>query len=140
MIGYMGTVFVVYVDMDDAKTVTKLWSDRAVRKKRGKAETKIYQDLSELERDLKAGKVDMAIMVANEFVDLRNRAPSNPSCCRRGRRNSTRNCISSSGRTARRQVREGPCENKTFVLQKRGSTPSFTGSALDDAPDERGRS
>ncbi len=77
MIGYMATVF-VDVDMDDAKVVTKLWSDLVVRKKRGRAETKIYQDLPELERDLKAGKVDMAIMVSNDFVELRNRAPLEP--------------------------------------------------------------
>jgi phosphonate transport system substrate-binding protein len=74
MIGYMASVF-VDVDMDDARVVTKLWSDLVVRKKSGKAETTIYQDLSVLERDLKAGKVDMAILVANEFMELRNRAP-----------------------------------------------------------------
>ncbi|HWR89397.1 MAG TPA: PhnD/SsuA/transferrin family substrate-binding protein [Dissulfurispiraceae bacterium] len=77
MIGYMATVF-VDVDMDDAKVVTKLWSDMVVRKKRGRAETKVYQDLPELERDLKAGKVDMAIMVSNDFVELRNRVPIEP--------------------------------------------------------------
>jgi len=77
VIGYSFRVF-VDVDMDDARVVTKLWSDMVVKKRGGKAETKIYYDLSEMERDLKAKKVDLVILISNEFVELRSRAPLDP--------------------------------------------------------------
>jgi ABC-type phosphate/phosphonate transport system substrate-binding protein len=77
VIGYSFRVF-VDVDMDDARVVTKLWSDMIVRKRGGKAETKIYSDLSGMETDMKAKKVDLVVLVSNEFVELRNRAPIEP--------------------------------------------------------------
>jgi hypothetical protein len=79
VIGYSFRVFVdVDVDMDDASVVTRLWSDMVVRKRGGNAETKIYYDLSEMERDLKAKKIDLVVLISNEFVELRSRAPIEP--------------------------------------------------------------
>jgi ABC-type phosphate/phosphonate transport system substrate-binding protein len=72
-IGYSASAF-VDVDMNDAQALTSKLSAFLVRKKGGTAETKIYATLNDLDRDLKSKKIDLIVLVANEFVELKNRA------------------------------------------------------------------
>jgi ABC-type phosphate/phosphonate transport system substrate-binding protein len=81
-VGFSSSAF-TEVDKNDAKATTKLLGDMMVRKYQGQSfknpgETFIYEHLSELENDLKAKKVDMVVLVADEFLEIRNRLPIEP--------------------------------------------------------------
>ena len=75
--GYSASIF-VDVDRNDAQAVTDLWCNIISRKKGLVAKTKIYDKLSDLEKDLKLKKVDLVAMVSNEFVELKNRLLMDP--------------------------------------------------------------
>ena len=70
--GFSASIF-VDVDRNDAQAVTDLWCNIISRKKGLVAKTKIYDKLSDLEKDLKLKKIDLVAMVSNEFVELKNR-------------------------------------------------------------------
>ena len=81
-VGFSSSVF-GSVDKSDAKVATKLLGDILVKKYKGqsfknKGETFIYEHLSELENDIKAKKVDLIVVVSNEFLEIRNRLPIEP--------------------------------------------------------------
>jgi len=81
-VGFSASTF-TEVDKHDAKVATKLLADMIVRKYQGQSfknqgEPFIYENLSELENDIKAKKLDVFVVVANEFLEIRNRLPIEP--------------------------------------------------------------
>ena len=71
------------VDRNDAKVATKILGDILVRKQQKSnsnnlGDVLIYETLSELERDINAKKIDVAVMVSNEFLELRGRITLDP--------------------------------------------------------------
>jgi hypothetical protein len=81
-VGFSSSAF-TEVDKNDAKVTTKLLGDMIVRRYQGQSfknqgETFIYENLSELENDVKAKKLDVVVVVSNEFLEIRNRLPIEP--------------------------------------------------------------
>ena len=72
VIGYSSSTFTNVVK-ENAQAAAKLWSNLVIKKKNGIAETKIYHGCFDIEKDLTAGKVDLVVLLSNEYLDLKNR-------------------------------------------------------------------
>jgi ABC-type phosphate/phosphonate transport system substrate-binding protein len=75
-VGFSSSVF-GSVDKSDAKVATKILGDLLVKKYKGqsftnKGEPFIYEHVSELENAVKVKKVDLIVVVSNEFLEIRN--------------------------------------------------------------------
>jgi phosphonate transport system substrate-binding protein len=77
VIGYSSSTF-TYVVKENAQAAAKLWSNLVIKKKKGIAETRIYNGCSDMEKDLVAGKVDLVVLRSNEYLELKNRALLEP--------------------------------------------------------------
>ena len=79
LVGYSSRVF-VDVDLEDAKAVTNLWTDILTRQSGYKAgaNVTIYQDLQTLEKDVKAKKSDLLVVMACEFLEIKSRVTLDP--------------------------------------------------------------
>lgn len=79
LVGYSTKVF-VDVDLEDAKVVTKLWTDILTKQSgyEAGATVTIYQDLQTLEKDVKAKKTDLLIVTAHEYVEIAPRVTADP--------------------------------------------------------------
>ena len=79
LVGYSARVF-VDVDLEDAKAVTKLWTDTLTKQSGYKAGSSvtIYQDLQILEKDVKTKKIDLGVVTAHEFIEIRSKVPVDP--------------------------------------------------------------
>jgi ABC-type phosphate/phosphonate transport system substrate-binding protein len=77
VVGFSSSTF-LDVDRDSAQTVTRLWTKRLAGKSGGTAETRIYGGLSEIERDIRAQKVDVVVLLSVEYLELKNKVPLEP--------------------------------------------------------------
>jgi ABC-type phosphate/phosphonate transport system substrate-binding protein len=77
VIGFSSGTF-AYIDKQNATAVARLWSEIIVRKRKGRAETKTYQNSSTLEKDLSRGKVDLVVLLAQEYLELKVRGLLEP--------------------------------------------------------------
>jgi phosphonate transport system substrate-binding protein len=79
VLGYSNQVF-YNVDPRDAIGLTKVWIQTADRKSKTSTETSVvfFNNLNEIESSLKANKVDVVILIAEEYLKLRDRVPLAP--------------------------------------------------------------
>jgi len=77
VIGYSSNTFTNVVK-ENAQAAAKLWSNLVIKKKNGIAETRIYHGCSDMEQDLATGKVDLVVLLSNEYLGLKNRALLEP--------------------------------------------------------------
>jgi phosphonate transport system substrate-binding protein len=76
-VGYSSSVF-CYLDRENTQTAARLWANLMMRRKHGTAESRIFQSQAELERELQAGKLDLVVLLPNEYLGLRNRSLLEP--------------------------------------------------------------
>jgi ABC-type phosphate/phosphonate transport system substrate-binding protein len=77
-IGYSAQVF---VDVDvEAWGVAKVWSDQIMKRTLGKGTIRnlIFRDAPSLEASLRRKDVDVVVMIADEYVELKGRVPMQP--------------------------------------------------------------
>lgn len=77
VIGYSSSAF-CYQDKENTQTAARLWANLVMRKRNGTAETRIFQNQAELDRQLKTGKVDLIVLLPNEYLTLANRSLVEP--------------------------------------------------------------
>lgn len=79
LVGYSSKIF-VDVDFEDAKAVTKLWTDIFTRQSgyEAGAIVTIYQDLQTLEKDIKTKRIDLFVVTAHEFVMIKPKVTLDP--------------------------------------------------------------
>lgn len=77
VIGYSSSIF-THLVKENAQAAAKLWSNFVIRKKNGTAETRIFKNFSEMEKELKAGKIDLIILLSNEYLGLKSRGLLEP--------------------------------------------------------------
>jgi hypothetical protein len=70
--GYSARTF-ADVGLEDAKIVTKLWTETIAGKRNGVADTVIYEDIGNIEKDVKAKKVDVLALLPDDFLALKSR-------------------------------------------------------------------
>ncbi len=76
-VGFSNRTF-VNVPSEDIKVAIRMLSRKVARKMMGSAESRIYDSTQEIERDLKAGTVDVLALMPEEFLYLRKRVPLEP--------------------------------------------------------------
>lgn len=76
-VGYTSSVF-CYLDRENTQTAARLWANLMMRRKHGTAETRIFKSQDELEHELQSGKLDLVVMLPNEYLSLRNRSLLEP--------------------------------------------------------------
>lgn len=76
-IGYSSSIF-THLVKENAQAAAKLWSNLVIRKKNGTSETRIFENFSEMEKELKEGKVDLVILLSNEYLGLKSRGLLEP--------------------------------------------------------------
>lgn len=76
-VGYSSGVF-CYLDRENAQTAARLWANLMMRRKNGSAETRIFKNQAELEHELQAGRLDLVVLLPNEYLSLRNRSLLEP--------------------------------------------------------------
>lgn len=69
-----------FVDMDknQAKSISALWTSLVARNWGGRTETVICNSLTELERGIREAKIDVVVLLATEYLNLKNKAPLEP--------------------------------------------------------------
>jgi phosphonate transport system substrate-binding protein len=77
VIGYSSSIF-THLVKENAQAAAKLWSNLVIRNNNGSAETRIFQNCSEMEKELKSGKIDMVILLSTEYLGLKNRGLLEP--------------------------------------------------------------
>jgi ABC-type phosphate/phosphonate transport system substrate-binding protein len=79
IVGYSSKLL-SHVDVNDAKAATKVWTEMLIRKKGifKKTDTFIIQDLTSLEKAVKAKAVDVVVLLPQDFIEIRNRVPLEP--------------------------------------------------------------
>lgn len=76
-VGYSPGVF-CYLDRENAQAVTRLWANLMMRRKNGTAETRIFRNQTELEHELQGERLDLVVLLPNEYLSLRNRSLLEP--------------------------------------------------------------
>ena len=78
-VGYSSNVF-VDVDVEDAKTVAKLWTDMLTKQSgyNAGASVTIYQDTHALEKEIRGKQIDLLLLTAHEFVRIKHRMLFDP--------------------------------------------------------------
>jgi len=76
-VGYSAMTF-VNIDMNDAQAAAKLWTETIAKKAHLTAQSSVYADLPMMEQELKSRKIDIAILVSNEYLDLSQRVALEP--------------------------------------------------------------
>lgn len=76
-VGFSVSTF-MHVDKDRAQAITQLWTDLVDRKWGGTASTRVYNSLSELERAVTSKNIDLAVLLAGEYLEIREKAPMAP--------------------------------------------------------------
>jgi phosphonate transport system substrate-binding protein len=66
------------INIDASEAIARLWSRLMFGKIGEKGESTLYRDVPSIERDLKAKKIDFLVLVASEYLELKNRAPLEP--------------------------------------------------------------
>jgi ABC-type phosphate/phosphonate transport system substrate-binding protein len=79
VIGFSGKVF-LNVDPRDAIGLTRVWMQTADRPVKGAGQSTVvfFRDVEEMEKALKKNEVDIVVLIAQEFVQLRDRVPLAP--------------------------------------------------------------
>jgi phosphonate transport system substrate-binding protein len=79
VIGFSGKVF-LNVDPRDAIGLTRVWMQTADRIVKGVGQSTVvfFRDVEEMEKALKKNEVDIVVLISQEFLQLRNRAPLAP--------------------------------------------------------------
>ncbi len=78
-VGYSAQAF-VDVDLEEARAVTRVWSEMILARKfgEGAAETLILEDLDAMGRAFEEGRLDLAVLISDEFLRLREHVPLEP--------------------------------------------------------------
>ncbi len=76
-VGYSSSVF-CYLDRENSQAAARLWVNLVMRGKNGAAETRVFQNQAELEHELQAGKLDLVVLLPNEYLSLKNRTLLEP--------------------------------------------------------------
>jgi len=76
-IAYSSNSF-VEVNIKDAQTLASRLTDYIVNKKGGKSDTRIYTSLHGIEADLNSTNLDLVVLVASEYVKMKNRSLLEP--------------------------------------------------------------
>lgn len=61
------------MDKESAQAVARLWTNLLVRKRGGTADTRVYKTLNELEKDVKSNGIDLVILLAEEYLELKDK-------------------------------------------------------------------
>jgi len=77
VIGYSSSIF-THLVKENSQAAARLWSNLVIRNNNGSAETRIFQNCSEMEKELKEGKIDLLILLSNEYLGLKNRGLLEP--------------------------------------------------------------
>lgn len=77
VVGYSSSVF-CYLDRENSQAAARLWANLVLRRKNGNAETRVFQNQAELERQLQGGRLDLVVLLPNEFLSLANRSLLEP--------------------------------------------------------------
>jgi len=74
VVGYTRKIF-YNVDINDARASTKVWAEMVIKKaaKFGKSDTVIFDDVSSMEKLVRANAVDLVVMRPEEFLAVRNK-------------------------------------------------------------------
>jgi ABC-type phosphate/phosphonate transport system substrate-binding protein len=78
-VGYTAQIF-TDVDTEDARGITRVWAERILRRRfrEGTSEAILLNDTASLERGFLEKRVDLAAVISEEYVRLRNRVPIEP--------------------------------------------------------------
>jgi ABC-type phosphate/phosphonate transport system substrate-binding protein len=76
-VGFTAGTF-LNLNMDASQAVARLWSRLLLGKIGEKGESTIYRDISTIEKDLKSRKIDLVVLVASEYLELKDRALLEP--------------------------------------------------------------
>lgn len=79
VVGYSAQVF-VDVDSEEARSVAQVWSDQILKRKftDGVSKSVVLQDVSSLERSFREKEIDLAAVVSDEYLYLKDRVPVEP--------------------------------------------------------------
>jgi ABC-type phosphate/phosphonate transport system substrate-binding protein len=76
-VGYSNSVF-TDVDLKDAQVVTKLWTEAIAAKHGVHAEGIIYDNLGQMENDLRLKKLGPVILLTDEYLQMKNKIELEP--------------------------------------------------------------
>lgn len=76
-VGFSVSTF-MHVDKNRAQAITQLWTDLVARKWGGTASTRVYNSLAELERAVTSKNIDLAVLLAGEYLEIRENTPMEP--------------------------------------------------------------
>jgi len=76
-IGFSTRAF-VNVPREDIRVAVRILSQKVARKTVGSANSQIYDSISDIERDLKAKKLDAVALTPEDFLELSSRTPLEP--------------------------------------------------------------
>jgi ABC-type phosphate/phosphonate transport system substrate-binding protein len=63
---------------DRSQTVIQAWNNTIAKKWGGTADSKIYNNLAEIEQAVRAQQIDMVVLLPVEYLELKNRIPLEP--------------------------------------------------------------
>lgn len=68
------------VDREEARSVTRAWTETVLSREFGdaRAETLLFEDMETLEAALEQGRVDLAVLISEEYLRLRDRVALEP--------------------------------------------------------------
>jgi phosphonate transport system substrate-binding protein len=78
-VGYSAQIF-IDVDAEEARGITRVWAEQILRRKftEGTSENFILNDVASLEKGLLEKRVDLAVVISDEYVRLRDRVSIRP--------------------------------------------------------------
>jgi phosphonate transport system substrate-binding protein len=79
VVGFSNSAF-LDTDKESSQAVARLWTGLVARKHGGTSDTKIFASLAEIEREVSSKRVDLLILLASEYLELKERIPLEPLC------------------------------------------------------------
>ena len=76
-IGFSSKAF-ISAPREDVRIAVRVLSQKVARKTVGSADSKVYDSIIDMEKDLKSMKLDMVALTPEEFIHLRTRTPLEP--------------------------------------------------------------